>query len=96
MSSIGESIIVKSDGARDGAKQILTIVTKIEQTMNELNESLKKNIPERVETQWSDTLRSNWQKYYTGDIPETMNAMKLSASNIQMAVEAAEAYSNMQ
>ena len=96
MSSIGEAIIVKSDKARDGAKQILNIVNIMEQTMNELDGAVKKNIPEKVETQWSDTLRGSWQKYYTGDIPETMNAMKLSASNIQMAVDSAEAYSNMQ
>ena len=96
MNIIGQLIIVKSEGARENASQILSIVASIEETMEILDAAVKRNIPENVETAWSDTLKSNWTSYYTGDIPETMAAMKLSASNVQSAVAAAEAYSNQE
>ena len=91
-----DGLIVKSDKAKEGAKNILDIVEAIRRTMDELDNAVKNNIPNKVETQWSDTLRSNWQNYYTGDIPEVMAGMRTSATNIQTAVRAAEAYSNME
>lgn len=52
-----------------------------------------KVIPSGIETEWSEKLKSDWDKYYTGDIPEAMENMKLSATNLRAAVDEAIKYS---
>lgn len=88
------SIIVKSEAARENASQILSIVNTITEDMATLEAQIKRHIPENIQTNWSEVLRADWEKHYSTDIPQTMEAMKLSASNVQTAVAEAEAYSN--
>lgn len=64
--------------------------------MKELNEAIKRNIPEGIETDWSEQVRANWDNYYSTDIPEAMAEMKLSAVNLRLAVDQALKYSKEQ
>ena len=45
------------------------------------------------ETTWSDQVRNNWESYYGADVPEAMEDMKLSATNLRLAVDESLKYS---
>lgn len=90
------NVTLNPNAAMDGASQIDKIVSDIDVAIQELDAVMKRNIPERVETTWSETVLSNWNRYYTGDVPAAMDAMKLSATNLRMAVDAVLKYSNEQ
>ena len=47
-------------------------------------------------TTWSETVRENWETYYTADVPEAMEEMKLSATNLRVAVDQALKYDQEQ
>lgn len=86
------NLTITPGAATEDATQIDQIVTEMEQQMDELNSTIKRDIPDGVETTWSETVRSNWESYYGADIPEAMAEMKLSASNLRLAVEQALQY----
>lgn len=86
------NITIKPGAATDDAAQIQSIVSDIKSDMEALDAAIKRTIPDGIQTTWSDTLLSNWNSYYNADIPEAMEEMSLSASNLQMAVEKALAY----
>lgn len=88
------NLTINPNAATDDAAQIDAIVSKIETSMQELDAAIKRNIPDGVETQWSDEVRNNWEQYYSADVPEAMEEMKLSATNLRLAVDQALKYSN--
>ena len=88
------NIEVNTNAALDDAKEIDQIVNDMTADMEELNGKMDKLIPNEIQTNWSETVKSNWKSYYSSDIPETMEDMKLSASNLRQAVENALQYSN--
>ena len=61
-----------------------------------LDAAIKRNIPSGVQTSWSDEVRNNWETYYSADVPAAMADMKLSATNLRLAVDQALKYSNEQ
>lgn len=90
------NLTILPGAATEDATQIDQIVTEMEQQMEELNTTIKRDIPDGVETTWSDTVRTNWEGYYGADIPEAMAEMKLSAANLRLAVEQALQYDQEQ
>ena len=87
------NITIKPGAATEDAAQIDSIIKQIEQDMQTLDAAIKKNIPDGVQTNWSETVRSNWEQYYSADIPDAMAQMSMSASNLRLAVEKALTYS---
>ena len=87
---------VAEDGikAEDVVKEVEIEFT--DEDMETLDSAIKRNIPDGVQTTWSDTVRSNWEGYYSADIPQAMEDMKLSATNLRLAVEQALAYDQEQ
>ena len=90
------NITINPGAATDDAAQIDSIVSTMQEDMETLDSAIKRNIPDGVQTTWSDTVRSNWEGYYSSDIPQAMEDMKLSATNLRLAVEQALAYDQEQ
>ncbi len=90
------NITINPGAATDDAAQIDSIVTTMQEDMNTLDGAIKRNIPDGVQTTWSDTVRNNWEGYYSADVPSAMEEMKLSATNLRLAVEKALAYDREQ
>ena len=90
------NITINPGAATDDAAQIDSIVSTMQEDMETLDNAIKRNIPDGVQTTWSDTVRSNWEGYYSADIPQAMEDMKLSATNLRLAVEQALAYDQEQ
>lgn len=90
------NITINPGAATDDAAQIDSIVSTIESNLETLDAAIKRNIPNGVQTTWSDEVRNNWETYYSADIPAAMADMKLSATNLRMAVDQALKYSNEQ
>ena len=90
------TITINPGAATDDAVQIDNIISRIESDMADLNSVIQQTIPNDIQTTWSETVKSNWNKYYGADIPQTMSDMKLSASNLRTAVNEALNYSNEQ
>ncbi len=86
------NVTINPGAATDDATQIDTIVQTMMDDMETLDGAIKRNIPDGVQTTWSDTVRANWEQYYASDVPQAMADMKLSASNLRLAVEKALAY----
>lgn len=87
------NVTINTSAALDDAAQIENVVTRLTDDMATLNQAIKDTIPAGIQTEWSETLSDNWNKYYTADIPNAMEEMKVSASNIQMAVQTTEDFS---
>lgn len=87
---------IKPGAATEDASQIMEIVESMVKSMEDLNNAITTNIPSKVDTSWSNTLLDHWKKYYSSDIPETMEQMKLSSKNLAMAVREAIKYSQEQ
>lgn len=87
------NVTINTSAAVDDAAQIENVVTRLTDDMATLNQAIKDTIPAGIQTEWSETLSDNWNKYYTADIPNAMEEMKVSASNIQMAVQTTEDFS---
>ena len=87
------NVTINTGAALDDAAQIESIVSNLASDMETLDKAVRDTIPSGIQTQWSETLSDNWSKYYTADIPNALEDMKKSASNIQMAVQETEAYS---
>ncbi len=87
------NITITPGAATEDAAQIDSIVETMESCMETLDAAIKRNIPDGIETTWSDEVKNNWCQYYGSDVPEAMAEMKQSATNLRMAVEAALKYS---
>ena len=87
------NITITPGAATEDAAQIDSIVSSIEDSMQVLDAAIKRNIPDGIETTWSDELKNNWETYYGNDIPAAMEEMKQSASNLRLAVDQALKYS---
>ncbi len=90
------NITINPGAATDDATQIDSIVSTMEENMQTLDAAIKSTIPDGIQTTWSDTVRSNWESYYGADVPAAMEDMKLSATNLRLAVEQALAYDQEQ
>lgn len=90
------NITINPGAATDDAAQIDSIISTIESNLETLDAAIKRNIPNGVQTTWSDEVRNNWETYYSADVPSAMADMKLSATNLRMAVDQALKYSNEQ
>ena len=90
------NITINTGAATDDAAQIEKIVQDMEADMEILKKAFDKNIPDGIQTTWSEEVKANWDNYYTEDIPETMTNMKTSASNLNIAVQKALAYDREQ
>ena len=86
------NITVQSEAALEDVKRIEEIITSIDRCMKELDVAIDKNIPQRVETQWSTDFKEAWKTYYGDSIQNAMENMRLSAVNLQNAVDAALEY----
>lgn len=89
-------ITINLGAATDDATQIDSIVSTMEEDMQTLDKAIKSQIPDVIKTDWAYTVRSNWETYYSADVPEAMEAMKSSAENLRKAVEAAQGYDQEQ
>ena len=78
--------------ATEDALQIDEIIKKMQEEMDTLNSAIKRTIPAGIQTTWSEEVESNWNQYYTADIPEAMMEMEQSAKNLRLAVEEAVSY----
>ena len=87
------NITITPGAATEDAAQIDAIVSSIEDSMQVLDAAMKRNIPDGIETTWSDELKNNWETYYGNDVPAAMEDMKQSASNLRLAVDQALKYS---
>lgn len=90
------NITINPGAATDDASQIDSIVSTIESNLETLDGAIKRNIPNGVQTTWSEEVRNNWETYYSADIPNAMAEMKQSATNLRMAVDQALKYSSEQ
>ena len=88
------NITITPGAATDDATQIDNIVSQMESNLETLDAAIKRNIPDGVQTTWSDEVRNNWETYYSAAVPAAMADMKLSATNLRMAVDQALKYSN--
>ncbi len=86
------NITINPGAATEDAAQIDSIVSQIQSDMEVLDSAIKRNIPDGIQTSWSDTVKANWESYYSADVPSAMEDMKLSAANLRLAVEQALAY----
>lgn len=87
------NLTINPGAATEDAAQIDSIVNDIESAMETLDAAIKRNIPNGIETTWSDQVRNNWESYYGNDVPAAMADMKLSATNLRLAVDEALKYS---
>ena len=81
------NITIVPGAATEDAAQIDEIVSRIEESMKELDSVIKNTIPEGIQTTWSESIRTQWEKYYTSDIPNAMENIKMSADNLRLAIE---------
>ena len=89
---MGDNIILKPGAALDDAREIDGIIENIKNYMEELNSKINAYIPNELNTTWAENLKNNWTNYYSADVPEAMEEMKKSATNLRLAVEAALAF----
>ena len=86
------NITINPGAATEDAAQIDSLVQSIEESAETLNNAIKNTIPSGIQTTWSETVRENWESYYTADIPAALEDMKQSATNLRLAVEQALQY----
>ncbi len=90
------NITINPGAATDDAAQIDSLIQTIEESMETLDSAIKNTIPSGIQTTWSETVRENWENYYTSDVPSAMEDMKLSATNLRLAIEQALKYDQEQ
>ena len=88
-------IKVNKDSSLAAALEIDEIVTSISNSMATLDENIRKNIPDRINTDWANEFRAAWQKYYTTEIEEALMNIKKSGIKLRKAVKTALKYSRM-
>ena len=55
------NITINPGAATDDAAQIDSIINSISSSMETLDAAIKRNIPNGVQTTWSDEVRNNWE-----------------------------------
>ena len=90
------NITINPGAATDDASQIDSIVATMQENMEVLDNAIKNTIPAGIQTTWSETVRENWEGYYNADVPAAMEDMKLSATNLRLAVQQALQYDKEQ
>lgn len=90
------NITIVPGAATEDAMQIDSIVSAIQEDMRTLDQAIKNTIPEGIQTTWSENVRANWERYYSADVPAAMEEIKLSATNLRLAVDQALKYSREQ
>lgn len=76
------------DAALDTISEIESIVSKVEESMENLDKIFKITAP-GMRVDWADTFRNRWNDYYNESVPEIMDNMKTSAKNLQKGIEVA-------
>ena len=87
------NVTINPGAATDDAAQIDSLIQTMEEAMETLNNAIKNTIPSGIQTTWSETVKENWTGYYSADIPAAMEDMKLSATNLRVAIQQALDYS---
>ncbi len=85
-------IRINKDSALGAILEINDIVSNLENTMASLDETIKKNIPDRIDTTWANELREDWQKYYNQDVIQVLDEMRLNGLYLRKAVNKALEY----
>ena len=80
--------------ALSDADEIVRVVRQMQTSFNDFNDVMRIYASGRIKTEWADILLQNWTKYNDSDIPQTLAAMLLSATNIRNIVAESVAYSN--
>ena len=92
-----QNLVIKTGAATDDAQQIYSIVSQISDDMDKLNDAIRSTVTEgTLQLDWADQLKENWNRIYSNQIPEAMAEMKLSAHNLEKAVQEALSYSQQQ
>jgi hypothetical protein len=86
------NLTILPGAATEDVKQIEEIVKTMDTDMQKLDATIKKIIPQGVETQWSTELRDRWEHFYSNEVKESMGDMLESAASLQRAVDAALEY----
>ena len=89
-------IRINQDSALGAILEINNIVSNLENTMASLDETIKKNIPDRIDTTWANELRTDWQKYYNQEVINVLEEMRLNGLYLRKAVNKALEYSKGQ
>lgn len=89
-------IRINKDSALGAILEINNIVSNLENTMASLDETIKKNIPDRIDTSWANELRADWQKYYNQEVVNVLEEMRLNGLYLRKAVNKALEYSKGQ
>ena len=92
------NVTIETGAATEDAKQIDSIVAAMEQDMLKLDTAIKNTIADGpgepgILTDWSTTVKGNWREYVSTDIPSAFADMKLSATNLRLAVDETLRYS---
>ena len=85
-------LTIKPGAATDDAVQIDQIVAQIRSDMETLDAAMKRNIPNGIQTTWSERVSDNWNSYYNADLHTGMEEMETSATNLRLAVQASLKY----
>lgn len=89
-------IKINKDSALGAILEINDIVSNLENTMSTLDETIKKNIPDRIDTVWANELRSDWQTYYNQEVISVLEEMRKNGLYLRKAVNKALEYSKDQ
>lgn len=89
-------IRINKDSALGAILEINNIVSNLENTMASLDETIKKNIPDRIDTTWANELRTDWQKYYNQEVINVLEEMRINGLYLRKAVNKALEYSKGQ
>ena len=93
------TIQINTEASIDDAKSIDTIVSEMDDDIHVLDKAIKDTIADGpgdpgILTNWSSTVKGNWLQYVANDVPTAFADMKLSATNLRLAVDEALRYSN--
>ena len=89
------NLTILPEAALEDATSIDSIVQEIRTSLETLDKTIKNNIPEHLETEWSVKLLENWKQYYSGNVQNAMAGMSSSASNLKSAVDMAKNYTKI-
>ena len=92
------TITINTGAAVEDAKQVDSIVASMEEDMKTLDRAINNTLADHADepgiyTDWSTKLKENWKQYCASDLPTAFGDMKLSATNLRLAVDEALKYS---
>ena len=85
---------VNKKSALAAALEIDEIINKMNESMDTLDDVIRETIPDRIDTEWSNELREDWQKYYNTSINENLEQMRDNGTILRKAVEVALSFSS--